>query len=203
MGLIKDSKLKLIRSLYYDKQMSIAQIARHLGVSIDATFYFFRHHNLKRRGKKEQQAAAFSRKPLSFKLKNKLTVSDKELKSLGVTLYWGEGYKAGETVDFANSDPAMIRVFLNFLRKICGIDKSRLRVYMYCYSNQHPDDLIVYWSGITAIPIQQFTKPYIRHDYQLGKEDKMRYGLIHIRYGDKKLWQILIKWIDEYKSRYA
>ncbi|MCX6713076.1 MAG: hypothetical protein NTY66_02625 [Candidatus Vogelbacteria bacterium] len=203
MAKIIDSKLDQIKNLYYKDLLSARQIGEKLNVSIDAVYYFLRRHHIERRNLSEQNAATFSHKPLSFCLKKCSCAKDEELKLLGVILYWGEGYKAGETIDFANSDTEMIKAFLNFLRKICGIREDRLRVYMYCYSNQHPVALIKYWSNVTKIPAKQFTKPYVRQDYQLGKEGKMRYGLIHIRYNDKKLWQVIMGWMEEYKTKYA
>lgn len=124
------------------------------------------------------------------------------MKSMGVTLYWGEGYKAGQAhgIDFANSDIKMIQVFLKFLREICGVDEKRLRIYLYCYSNQNPPGLVRFWSKVTGVPKDQFTKPYIRKDFRLEKKDKMPYGLIHIRYSDKKLFLLIKKWIEEYKE---
>lgn len=115
----------------------------------------------------------------------------------GVMLYWGEGSQwAGERiVDFANSNPAMIKVFIHFLREICGVEEKRLRCYLYCYSTQSVDDLIEFWSSLTVIPKVQFTKPYVRHDFNPDKIGKMPHGLIHIRYGDKKLLTLFREWI--------
>ena len=42
-----------------------------------------------------------------------------------------------DMVDFANSDKDMIIMFMQFLRKVCGVDEKRLRVYSYFYSNQN------------------------------------------------------------------
>lgn len=189
---------------YYRSGLSAQSIADSLGVSIDAVYYFLRKYRVPRRKPSESNLILFQRKKLSFKIKDKLTLSDKLLKMAGVVLYWGEGSKwSGEKiVDFANSDPGMIKVFLSFLRKICGIDEKKLRVYLYCYSNQDIKKLINFWSNSTKISRQQFTKPYIRKDWQESKIGKMRYGLIHIRYCDKKLLQLIKNWIDELVKNY-
>lgn len=115
-------------------------------------------------------------------------------------LYWGEGSKwDGEvTVDFANSDEKMIKLFLVFLRKVCGVREKKLRVFAYFYANQKINKNINYWSKVTRIPKNQFTKPYIRKDFKESKKDKMPHGLIHIRYADKKLLNVIRNWIDEY-----
>jgi len=136
-------------------------------------------------------------------LKQDLSFQEEKLKIAGIMLYWTEGSKPNptnriRTVDFANSNPRMIRLFLRFLRQICGIDESRLRLYLYCYANQNPETLKRYWHRVTNIPLTQFTKPYIREDFLPEKSGKMRYGLVHIRYSDKKLLLQIERWIEEY-----
>jgi hypothetical protein len=113
-------------------------------------------------------------------------------------LYWAEGGKSTAGLDFVNSDPAMIRVFLNFLRCVCGVDESRLRVYLYCYADQDSKELIGFWSASTKIPEHQFTKPYVRSDFSESKKGKLRYGVVHIRYSDVRLLAVMKEWIAEY-----
>lgn len=122
-------------------------------------------------------------------------------------LYWAEGDKnlyrkgRGAVVDLANSDSEMIKLFLKFLRRICGVDEQRLRIYLYCYSNQNLDLLKKYWSEITGISLKQFSKPYIKKDFLPEKSSKMKYGLVHIRYLDKKLFCQIKNWIEQYLNK--
>jgi hypothetical protein len=201
------SHLKLIRKLYYKEKMSMSGIAQHFSISLDAVVYFMRKHKIKRRNLKEANACMFNHKPLSFRRLKNLTSDLKSLKSIGTMLYWCEGYKGSEysrnnVVDFANCDPAMVYIFLIFLRKIYRIDESRLRILLYCYSNQNVKDLIKYWSSLTKIPASQFTKPYIRNDYRTNGRI-MPYGMVHIRYNDKKLLSEIKNLIESCKSKYA
>lgn len=202
MATINNKKTERVRKLYYDKQLSVNDVANKLGVSIDAVFYCMRKNGFKRREQNKSNAIRYERQKPSFKLKKINNEKSKILKVIGVMLYWGEGYKAGKncTVDFANSDEDMIKLFLKFLRKVCGIDEKKLRVYSYFYSNQNLSKNINYWSKITKISKKQFTKPYIRKDFREDKKDRMPHGLIHIRYGDKKLLRLIKSWIDEYKN---
>lgn len=113
-------------------------------------------------------------------------------------LYWAEGVKGKNqvTVDFVNSDYKMILVFLKFLRRVCGVEEQKLRVLLYCYSDQDTGALVTYWSGITDIPENQFQKPYIRKDFNPNGR-KMANGLVHVRYNDKKLFNQIMKWLEE------
>lgn len=205
MGTIPFSKIKKVKKLYYDDLLPMVKVAQKLGASMDALVYFMRKYDLKRRSVSENEKIKFERKLPSFRVKTDLNLNEKELKALATALYWGEGYKSSKAhgVDFANSDTGMIKVFMNFLRKICRVDESRLRVYLYCYINQNPASLIKYWSKMTKIPISRFSKPYARKDFRLDKKEKMKNGLIHVRYYDKKLLLQVMSWIEEYRLRFV
>lgn len=196
------SQLQAVKDMYYKDKFPMKKIGEHLGVSLDAVVYFMRRHNLKRRTLKEDSVRRFEEKPLSFTLAKKLSKKDEILKAVGVTLYWGEGYKTEKSVgiDLANSDVAIVLTFLSFLRTICGVDESRFRVLLYCHENQDQKKLIRYWSKQTKIPENQFTKPYVRKSEKYDKIRTMPYGLVHIRYADKKLLAVIMNWIEEYKS---
>lgn len=201
MATIDKNKIKQIRKLYYVDKLSVQDVADKLKVSIDAVVYFMRKNCLKRRKSSESNSIKFNRCAPSFKLKKIKGKKIEILKVIGVMLYWGEGYKVGKhTVDFANSDENMIKLFLNFLRNVCGVDEKRLRVYLYCYANQNIPRCVNFWSKVTKISKKQFTKPYIRKDYKDDKIGKMPYGMIHVRYSDKKLLEIIKNWIEEYKK---
>jgi hypothetical protein len=202
MSALEISQLQAIKDMYYKDAFPMKKIGEQLGVSLDAVVYFMRRHNLKRRTLKEDSVRRFAVKPLSFSVKKKLSNKDKILKAVGVTLYWGEGYKTAKSagIDLANSDAAIISTFLLFLRKICGIDEERLRVLLYCHANQDHKKLIKHWSIITKIPEKQFTKPYVRNSEKYDSIRTMPYGLVHIRYADKKLLAVVMDWIEEYKT---
>ncbi|MDO8604172.1 MAG: hypothetical protein Q7K40_02090 [bacterium] len=205
MAAIDDNKLKLVKQLYYSDGYSMKRVGESLGVSIDAVTYFMRKHKLERRTLMEDSAVRFRNKPLSYSIKKNLTRDQEALRVIGVTLYWGEGYKTEKSsgIDLANSDVAMIAMFVRFLREVCGVDEKRLRILLYCYSNQDSKKLLRFWSNITKIPLEQFTKPYVRSDFNVSMLDKMPYGMVHIRYADKKLLKTVMAWMNEIKEKYA
>ena len=195
-----------VKSLYYDKSYSAREVAEELKVSIDAVYKFMIRHGLERQTFKEANRIRFEKKTLSYYIKKDLTEKEKRLKIASIMLYWAEGAKLRSsnrnyTVDFANSDPKMIKLFVKFLRVICGIDENRLRLNLYCYGDQNVDELKRFWSRITKIDINKFIKPYIRYDFDSKKSGKMKHGLIHIRYSDKKLLMQIMNWIDEYLKK--
>jgi hypothetical protein len=87
-------------------------------------------------------------------------VSDRDLLIAGTMLYAGEGAKTDGCVKLANSDPRMIAVFCDWLRRFFEVDESRLRVHLYLHEGLDLDLAIEFWAALTEIPATQFYKPY-------------------------------------------
>lgn len=56
---------------------------------------------------------------------------------IGISLHWAEGYKRQNGIktpqpDIADSDPALIGIFLRFLREILKISEEKLRPKIFC-----------------------------------------------------------------------
>ena len=98
----------------YNQGQSVREISEKFDVSLDAMFYFFRKYNIVRRNASDRNKAFFERKQLSFCIKEKLSLEEEKLKVAGIMLYWGEGsqWSGEKIVDFANSKPEMIKIFL-------------------------------------------------------------------------------------------
>ena len=109
-------------------------------------------------------------------------------------LYWGEGAKTSNGVDFINSDPEMIEIYLLLFRNsfIINEDKFRVRIHLHDYHNQ--EEMLDYWSKITAIPKNHFS---IYNKPNTGISKKPGYkGCLSIRYGDSRIMKeihIIIK----------
>jgi len=188
--------IESIKKLYYEDRLSCKEIGDRLDVNQWAVLSLMRRKNLPRRSFQEANAVKFEKKPLSYVIKKNLSSTERKLKIAGLMLYWAEG-QTESFIDLANSDTAMIKIFLKFLREICGVNEKKLRVYLYCYANQDVNLLMDYWCRVTKIPTTQFQKPYIRYDFDDEKKGKMKYGLVHIRYHDKKLFNQINNWIQE------
>lgn len=175
----------LIKTLYLSG-LSGPEIAKKLNVSKDFVYKKLGSSDVKILNAR----ARLDLKPLSFNYKKVLNLFDQKLELAALMLYLGEGAKTGKTVDFANSDLRLLRIFLSYLRSICRVSEKKLRVYLYCHDTKNPNSLILYWSKELKIPVEQFTKPYIKRSD--NKNDKMQYGLVHIRYNDKRLLEKIL-----------
>ena len=182
-----------IKQLYLIDKMSVPMIARQLHYSQWMIYKIMRKNGIERRSRAESFRLRFESTPLSYMPNEILTDQDKALKLAALMLYWAENSKRNHhTIDFANSDPEMVLIFLECLRRIYGVSEARLRVLLYCYANQPLDDLLTFWSNLTSIPLGQFTKPFVRKDYTL-KHHEMVHGLVHIRYSDQRLFRLILE----------
>jgi len=86
--------------------------------------------------------------------------TDKEFLIAGLALYWGEGAKKRRIVEFCNSDPKMIKFLLLWLQKCYLIDIDEIKCYVGINEIHRKRERVVkkYWSEITGIPLDQFTK---------------------------------------------
>jgi len=108
--------------------------------------------------KKEQTAV----KAEELKDKNRTffnIISDSPIfyKLLLVSLYWAEGSKTMRgSVDFGNSDPGVIRVFLSALRGCYAVDENKFRVTLQCRADSDIKALEKFWRKVTGIRRELF-----------------------------------------------
>lgn len=96
-------------------------------------------------------------------------ISQRELWLLGIMLYWAEGSKEKENnigvgIQFSNSDPEMIRLFIKWLIEICGVDRKRIIFDIFIHENSKNklDKVIDYWIKATGFSKQHFPHIYFK-----------------------------------------
>lgn len=90
-----------------------------------------------------------------------ITLGNPELgKLICGLLYLCEGSKYPSTrcLVFGNSDPWIIRCFINLLRNSFNIDEEKLRCRIMYRYDQNLKELNKYWSNVTGIPLHNFYK---------------------------------------------
>ena len=189
-----------IKKWYWDKKVSVPEISKTTKISRDHLYDLMRKHQIPRRNWTESNYLVAKTKP-QFCVKTALTSAEEKLKIAGIMLYWAEGAQNGGAVDFSNSKPEMIQIFLKFLREICGVAEARLRIYLYHHGDADAVKLSIgFWSELTKIPVEQFSRPYIRKGNPHWSGRIMPHGLVHIRYSDKRLRELIQSWIVEYSE---
>lgn len=80
----------------------------------------------------------------------------------GISIYWGEGDKSTSyQVRVANIDPAMIKIFVKFLREVCNVPKQRIRAHLLLYPDLDPALCMDYWIKNSGLSRRNFTKSVV------------------------------------------
>lgn len=118
-------------------------------------------------------------------------ISDRELFLIGIILYWSEGTKksgnrVGTMVDFANSDPAMVALFVKWLITFASVEKSDIQIRLHLHESHRykEEEIKKTWSKSTGLPGASFTKTnYKKHNpITLRKKiDNTYIGLVSVR----------------------
>lgn len=117
------------------------------------------------------------------------SLSRRDLFLIGVALYWAEGskekdYCPGSPLRFANSDPHMIKLFLNWLEE-ANIEKGRIRFDIYLHDNNkyRVIEVIRYWSRSTGFSEKLF-RVYFKKNIPKSKRKNIQpdkyFGLVRI-----------------------
>lgn len=110
-------------------------------------------------------------------------LGERDLLIAGTALYAGEGAKRDGMVSLANTNPDMIQLYCRWLRTFFEIDESRMRGVLYLHQGLDLGRATGYWSRITGIPLDQFTKPYRAVPDSSIRSAKHDLGCVTVRYG--------------------
>lgn len=104
-------------------------------------------------------------------------------KLLCALLFWAEGGKSKPYIDFTNSDPNMIRVFLHLLRDCFNINESKLYAIVHIHEYHNDNEIKHFWSDITKIPLCRFYKSYKKPHTGIRKKEGYK-GCLNLNYYD-------------------
>ncbi len=123
-----------------------------------------------RKNAQELQKSIRTKKEKDLFHKGKTSIenlSSREIFIAGVALYWAEGFKNRHErrLGFCNSDPRMIKFYIYWLEKSLGITKNQMvaRLTLNSLYKNRVTDLQDYWTRITGISLEQFTKPFFQN----------------------------------------
>lgn len=115
----------------------------------------------------------------------------------GLNVYWGEGDKSSNNcqVRVSNIDPRLLKIFHDFLLKICHVPYDRIGAEMLIYPDLDADKCLRFWSRHVNIPTRKFSKTItIQGRHRTRRVSN--YGVCIIRTSNKYLKKKIIKWID-------
>ncbi len=125
----------------------------------------------------------------------------KELEIIGTVLYGCEGTRLRRdkrrvnnvyhwVIEFTNTDPRLIKLFLLFMRKVLTIHEKKLKGQLFIYNDLDQDKVEKFWSSATEIPLSRFNKTIILtpRGYKGKLSEK---GTFKLRYHSKEIFKKL------------
>ena len=90
-------------------------------------------------------------------------LSRRDLWLMGLAFYWAEGSKqkpgnVSASVIFTNSDPAAVRVFVAWIKEICGVSDDRLTFEIYLHETADAQQAQAYWATQLQLPIGRLSR---------------------------------------------
>lgn len=185
--------------LYINEKLSKAEIAKQLNCSLGKVDWWFKQYNIPIRTISEAIYLRSNRQGDPFLIKTHLMGNDLLLYGLGVGLFWGEGNKADiYSVRLGNTDPELIRIFVKFLKEICGVNDKKIRFGLQVFNDIDPDEALHFWMNELNYPRESFMNSLVVSPPQ-GKgiyRRKSKYGVLTIYIHNKKLRDWLMVQVD-------
>ncbi len=96
-------------------------------------------------------------------------LSARDLWLIGIALYWAEGTKqkphnVAQRVVFTNSDPAMLQLFIRWLKDACQIEDGQLAYDLYIHESGNIEAARKFWSEALRVPSEQWRIRLKRHN---------------------------------------
>ncbi|WP_406401780.1 hypothetical protein OH805_21925 [Streptomyces sp. NBC_00879] len=93
-------------------------------------------------------------------------LSDRELFLIGVGLYWAEGakdkpYRRCEVLQFINSDPNVIKLFLRWL-ELLGVTRERMRFRVSIHDSADVPEAERFWANLAGVDTSAFQRATLK-----------------------------------------
>lgn len=176
--------------------MSVAQIADFLKCSEHKINYWIKKFGIEKRSLSDAMYARHNPDGDPFKIKEIDNINDAKLFGIGLGLYWGEGNKKNKnSIRLGNTDPDIIKTFIDFLINILGAKKEKLKFGLQVFSDMFPNKTLNFWlNNLSKYDInkRQFFKTTVTPSRSLGNyREKSKYGVLTVHFCNTKLKKII------------
>ena len=202
-----------------DEGGSIKEIARLLGVSTSSVSHWVRDIELTdaqhaalqaRNGLHERQLLAHA--AMAAKARARRSAAQQEGRRRarilnhryigGCMLYWAEGSRNRNKIVFTNSDPAMARFFVDFIRDFfdVGSERFRLTCNLFADHEARQREIEDFWLSTLGLPRSCLCKSTVNHysrDSQKKRKNKLPYGTCRVVVNSTDIAQTIYGSIQE------
>jgi hypothetical protein len=121
----------------------------------------------------------------------------------GCMLLWAEGSRRRNSVEFTNSDPAMVAFFLRFLRACFGVPDSKVAVTCNLFADHvaRQREIEQFWLDLLGLPRTCLRKSTVNVYSKYSKkkrQNRLPYGTCRLKVCDTSIVQHIYGAIQEY-----
>jgi hypothetical protein len=207
---VKTSEQDTARKLRSDG-LSVREIERRLGVARSSVSLWVRDVELTAEqretpGTRPRRSGTdtFRRRRAEYQERGRATARCREpLHAMGCMLFWAEGSRSVNAVKVTNSDPALLRLFADFLRTHFDVPERKFRVWCNLFADhvEQQHQIEQFWLDELELPRSCLTKSavnvYSRHSKR-KRLNKLPYGTCRLTVCDVRIAQHLYGAIQEY-----
>lgn len=190
---------KDLEYLYLDKKLPVSDIAARFKCSQGRIDYWLSKFDIQKRSISDALYEKLNPNGDPFSVHIPQTVAEGILYGIGVGLYWGEGTKSNKgSIRLGNTDPRMIKKFIEFLVTFYHIDRKRLRFGLQVFGDMDPEIAIRFWIRSLGVARNQFHKTIIVTPHRgIGNyRKKTEHGVVTLYFNNRKLRDIICRAID-------
>lgn len=117
----------------------------------------------------------------------------------GCMLYWAEGSKDKNRLEFVNSDKNMMKLFITFLRSCLHVSNEQITVRVHCHSDSSSkiNEIKIFWSRLLEMPLENFAKTQVKKGSN-SRKNHLEHGICALRVENTQAVQHIFGAIQEY-----
>ena len=129
---------------------------------------------------------------------------NKKRRLASLIIWWCEGTKIRKDkrwkdsyncpIEVTNTDPKLIKIFIDFLRQDLGIEAKKLKAQVQIHKGDNQAEIESFWSKVSNIPLSQFNKTIIR---ETGKKIGKTKGTFKVRVYSKSKFEEMKDLLEE------
>jgi len=128
-----------------------------------------------------------AKKELPLLIKNPLFL-------IGLSLYWAEGSKIGNCVQFSNSDSRLVKIMMRWFKEVCGVPEEKMKIHIYIHEVYKHGSCEKFWSKITNVATSKFGKTTYKASPHKIKKNLNYKGVCRIDISNVNLLKRIFGW---------
>lgn len=120
----------------------------------------------------------------------------------GLVAYLGSGDKVSKYwCKVSSSDPALIKIFVLFLRSVCSVPTDKIKASLLLYPSMDEKTCLRYWVAHTGLPASSFGRSVFTKTGP--KSHRLAYGLCNTVVSSRYLKEKMLVWLRLVTAEFA